>query len=150
MPRLAIPVLLAVSVVAASACSKPAPAPKPSAPAPVPTAPGKPAPPPRLTGDQTVKLEADFAAARRIIEEARALREEGTRIEQTQGREAANPTLFKARKKYREAVGMTETWIEGDLGVVTKAQVDAYLQSWFQERATWIKEDASMGSKLHE
>lgn len=150
MPRLAIPVLLAATLAAASACGKPAPAPKPAPPAPAAAPVGKAPPPPRLTGDQTVKLEADFAAARKIIEEARALREEGTRIEQTQGREAANPTLFKARKKYREAVGMTETWIEGDLGVVTKAQVDAYLQSWYQERASWIKEDASMGSKLHE
>jgi hypothetical protein len=156
LPRVPIAAFLALSLAvpligALGACSPSAkPAAKPAAaPAAAPAA--KPAaPPPRLTGDQMVKLEADFGAARKIIGEARTLRAEGERLEREKGREAASPTLYKARKKYREAAGMTETWIEGDLGVVSKAQVDAYLQSWFQERAAWIKEDASMGQKLHE
>jgi len=153
LPRLSS--LTVCVLLLAGACSKAAkPAPKPApAPEPAPVAapdPTKPAPPPKLTAEQMTKLEAEFSAARKLVEEARALRKQGEAIEKTDGREAANPTLYKARKIYREAVAMTEQWIEGDLGVVTQPQVDAYLQKWNSERGSWIKEDASMGQKLHE
>lgn len=153
LPSLAVCSLLLAGAVAGCGPSK-KPAPKPAA-APEPAAaaapdPTKPAPPPKVTAEQMAKLEADFTAARKLVEEARALRKQGEAMEKAEGREAANPTLFKARKIYREAVGMTEQWIEGDLGVVTQPQVDAYLQQWNRERGSWIKEDASMGAKLHE
>jgi len=96
------------------------------------------------------KLEADFGAARKIVEQARAIREEGNRIEKEKGFDAANPTLYRARKEYQKAIGMTERWIEPDVGVITKAQFQAYLQTWFRERETWIQENSSMGSKIHE
>lgn len=145
------PLALVVAVAALTACSKP---PAPAAPPPAVESPkitAKPAaPPPPLSVDQKMRLENDFTTARRVVEEARALRAQGEQIEREKGRDAANPTLFKARLKYREAVRNTELWVEGDLGNVTKGQVDLYLGAYASERGQWIKEDASMGSKLHE
>ena len=144
---------LAVVVIAAtalSACGK-KPAPVVAAPAPAPAVAGpKPvAPPPRLTGEQTVSMDADFARGRAIAKEADGFREAGRAIAKEKGQEAANDTWVKAKHKYQEALTVTERWVEGELHVVTDAQVKAYLGARVDERGAWIKAISEMG-KLHE
>lgn len=141
----------AAVLVAAGACGKkPAPAPTPvAAPAPTPGKPAPPAPPPKLTGDQMVRLEADFAKAREIAKEADRFRDEGRNLAKAGGQEAANDSWVKAKKRYQEALNITERWVEGELHEVTDAQVKAYLGRWQDERGAWIKSAADFG-KLHE
>lgn len=142
----------AAVLVAAGACGKkpaPAPAAPVAAPAPTPGRPAPPAPPPKLTGDQTVRLEADFARAREIAKEADRYRDEGRNLARTGGQEAANDSWVKAKKKYQEALNITERWVEGELNEVTDAQVKAYLGRWQDERGAWIKAMSEFG-KLHD
>lgn len=142
----------AAALVAVGACGKkPAPAPVApvAAPAPTPGKPAPPAPPPKLTADQMIRLEADFARARDIAKEADKYRDEGRALARTGGQEAANDVWVKAKKKYQEALNITECWVEGELHVVSDAQVKAYLGRWQDERGTWIKSMSEFG-KLHE
>ena len=52
------------------------------------------------------------------------------------GREAANDTLYEAKKLYRKAAEMTETWIEEELGPLTQAQIEKYMKTYAAERGT--------------
>jgi hypothetical protein len=149
--RTSLLVLAAFAALIAGACGKkPAPAPAPvAAPAPTPGKPAPPAPPPRLTGAQMVRLEADFATAREMAKAADGWRDEGRALAKTGGQEAANDVWVKAKKKYQEALNLTERWVEGELGEVTDAQVKAYLGRWQDERGAWIKSMSEFG-KLHD
>ena len=143
----------AVSLVSAACGQKPpAPVVAPQAPTAPPKLVPKPeAPPPPLTASQKIAISADFDSARKIILEARDLRLQGEAIEREKGRENANDTLVAARKKYRLAAQATEKWVEPELNEITQKQLDRdpELRSYFEERGTWIKEDASMGPKLN-
>lgn len=146
---------LVAAVGAAAGCRKkeppappPAPAPEPPKPAPKPAAPAKPALAPPLTPAQKAEMERVFAEARKLVTQAMKLKSEGELIERSQGREAANDTLVKARDLFREACEMTEDWIEPELGKVTEAQVKDHLSAYFDERGKWQKLNSDMG-KLH-
>ena len=94
-------------------------------------------------------VEATFLEARKLVKQAREFKSAGEAIEKTQGRQAANDTLVKAKKLFKEAAANTEDWIEPDLGKVTEGQVKDYLQSYNNERAAWLKDISSLG-KLHD
>lgn len=139
-----------VLVAALGACGKkPAPAPVVQAPAPSAPAVKPPAPPPPLTPAQKIEVEDTFGKARQLASEATSLYNEGVKLRQTGGPEAANDTFVKAKKLYQQALSSTEYWIEADLGKVTKGQIDAYLGKYVAEREVWLKNVANMG-KLHE
>jgi hypothetical protein len=93
-------------------------------------------------------MQKCFTAARAIAKEAEKLKVEGEALEKQQGRAAANDTLVKAKKKYQEALGMTEDWTEPELGKVTEAQVKDWLSDQVTERGRWTKAVADLG-KLH-
>lgn len=109
------------------------------------------APPPPLSASQRVAIEGDFEKARKIASEARDLRLKGEGLEREKGREHANDTYVAARKKYREAAALTERWVEPELGQVSQKQLDRdpEVKRYFEERGSWIQEDASMGQKLN-
>lgn len=151
---IALPLLVAAALASAGCGKKKAAAPPPAkAPAVAPTIqPKKEVPPPPLTGSQRVQIEADFAEARKLADEARVLRLKGEQLEKDKGREAANDTFVAARRTYQKAVQMTEKWVEPDAGQeVTQRQVDllAELRPYVDQRGSWIKEIASMGVKLN-
>ena len=104
---------------------------------------------PNLTKAQDAKLTTDFSKARDLVAEARKFRREGRKILAKDGAEAANDKFLKARRLYRQAAQITEDWVEPELGVVTKAQIDIYLGSLVRERGKWMKESGKMG-KLHD
>lgn len=135
---------LAASAVPTTACSERAPAPV----VPVETAPAKPGVPP-ISEAKKAEVKAAFDAAAKIATQADALRREGEKIRSAQGQEAANDTFVKAHKLYRDALEMTEEWVEEDLGPFTKEQIDTQLRAYVNERAGWIKAQRSFG-KLHD
>lgn len=146
--------LIVVAAAAAGGCGKKKPVPTiapPPADGPPKIVPKAELPPPKLTASQKVAIEGDFAEARRIVAEARDARMKGEQLMREKGPEAANDIFVVARKKYRIAAGKTEKWVEPDLHEVTQRQLDLdpEVKSYFEERGSWIKEDASMGQKLN-
>ena len=144
---------LTLALAAAAGCSKKAPPaePKPAEAPPTPAAtptPAKPSKSPQLTDTQKAEMQASFTKARALVKEAEKLKGEGELLEKSQGRAAANDTLFAAKDKYREALDITEDWVEPELGKVTEAQVKDWLYDQTSERGRWTKASADLG-KLH-
>jgi len=136
---------LAASAALTAACSERAPAPVAPVEQAAPTKPGV----PPISKAKMDQVRASFDAAAKLAAQADVLRREGEKIEAAQGREAANDTLAKAKKLYRQAAMDTEEWIEEELGPFTEAQIDAHLRAFVNERAGWIKKAGQMG-KLHD
>lgn len=146
--------LTAAGALGAAGCGKKKPLPPIVAPAADPApriTPKVEEPPPPLSAGQKIQIASDYDRARKLASEARELRLRGEMIEREKGREHANDTYVTARRKYREAVQITERWVEPELGQVTLKQLekDAEVKRYFEERASWIQEDASMGQKLN-
>jgi hypothetical protein len=143
--------VLALVLLAGCGKKDPPPASKPADPAPstAPVAPpAKPGKAPPLTDAQKAEMAKCFADARVLVKEAEKFKAEGEIIEKGQGRAAANDVLVKAKDKYREALEMTEEWVEPELNKVTDAQVKDWLYDQVSERGKWTKAIADLG-KLH-
>lgn len=159
MNRPLVPVLavaLALAAVAVTSCGKKQPAPaaapvKPAAPA-APTVKPKVDPPPApLSVTQKMEIEADFAEARTLANEAMEHRRAGDALLRDKGAEAANDEYVKAKKGFQAAIRKTERWAEPELGVVSQKQVDKLpeLVAYVTERGKWVAEISNLG-KLHQ
>ena len=105
----------------------------------------KPKPVVKPTAAQMAKVKASFDKGAELAAKATVLRKEGEALEREGGREAAKGKYNAAKRLYREALVVTEEWIEEEFGHFSQAQIDRYLGSFLNERASWQKQSAGMG-----
>jgi hypothetical protein len=136
-------VTLAASASLLSACSdEPPSAPKTEAPPPK-----KEAPAPEFDPALKTALDADIAAARGWVEQARALKEQGLGKERAGPKGTGKADFSAAATLYTQANNKMAKWCEPTAKevVLTAEQRQYYVAAYTAERHGWLQEAATLG-----
>lgn len=136
-------ILPLVASAAFVACSEESPAPKAEAPPPA----KKEAPAPEFDPALKTALDADMEAARGLVTQARALKEQGLTKERSGPMGSGKADFSAAATLYTQANNKMAKWCEPTAKevVLTAEQRAYYVSKLAAERQGWVQEAATLG-----